>query len=369
MGISQILGATIGPYKTQLLKQHASIQRGYRTHRHEFDSLQNNQRTCFILGTANYGNLGDLAIAEAQYNFIKDNFDGNVVEIPTGKLWEYKRCIQEFADPQRDVICLQGGGNMGDLYSIYEYERCFVMRMFPNMKIIVMPQTISYSNPQSKLARYAQSTYKNHPNLHLFAREKVSFAAMRQYFPEASVALVPDIVLSFNVNTLLDKTPTERAGAVIVLRDDVEKNLNADERGFIDKAIRNVISAPISTTDTVIDTDHEIGITERRGLLSKKLQQFRNAQIIITDRLHGMVFAALTGTPAIVFNNNNHKVRGVYEWIQDLPYITFIQSTKEFPDALKQLTNYDYSKNVYPLKDIYVKFAPPSEDSTGITDI
>ena len=44
---------------------------------------------------------------------------------------------------------------------------------------------------------------------------------------------------------------------------------------------------------------------------------------LITDRIHGMLFAAVTGTPCIALDNVSKKVSGAYEWIQYLDYIQF----------------------------------------------
>ena len=51
----------------------------------------------------------------------------------------------------------------------------------------------------------------------------------------------------------------------------------------------------------------------RKSVIVNKLKEFAGAQLVITDRLHGMVFCYLTNTPCIVFSNYNHKVLGTYE--------------------------------------------------------
>ena len=56
---------------------------------------------------------------------------------------------------------------------------------------------------------------------------------------------------------------------------------------------------------------------------------------MITDRLHGMVFCAITGTPCIVLSNNHHKVKGTYEWIKHLDYIKYVTDIAE---VMKQVT-------------------------------
>ena len=59
--------------------------------------------------------------------------------------------------------------------------------------------------------------------------------------------------------------------------------------------------------------------------------------MVVTDRLHGMVFAAISGTPCIVFSNYNHKVQGTYEWIKYLPYIKYAESVSEAPNYIPEL--------------------------------
>ena len=58
--------------------------------------------------------------------------------------------------------------------------------------------------------------------------------------------------------------------------------------------------------------------------MEKKLLEFSRAKLIITDRLHGMIFAALAETPCIALDNLSKKVSGVYQWISYLDYITIV---------------------------------------------
>ena len=69
---------------------------------------------------------------------------------------------------------------------------------------------------------------------------------------------------------------------------------------------------------------------------------------MITDRLHGMVFAAITSTPCIALSNYNQKVKGTYEWIKHLPYIRFIEDENDIYkhiDELLKLDPYEYDNN------------------------
>ncbi len=57
----------------------------------------------------------------------------------------------------------------------------------------------------------------------------------------------------------------------------------------------------------------------------KKWNEFSSVQLVVTDRLHGMVFSAITGTPCIALDNISHKVYGAYQWLSYLPYLRFLQ--------------------------------------------
>ena len=70
--------------------------------------------------------------------------------------------------------------------------------------------------------------------------------------------------------------------------------------------------------------EQNISPRRREFFLNKKLDEFAKAEIVITDRLHGMIFATITGTPCIAFDNLSNKVSGVYEWIMDQSYVKCI---------------------------------------------
>lgn len=67
-----------------------------------------------------------------------------------------------------------------------------------------------------------------------------------------------------------------------------------------------------------------------RKCVIDKLQEFSTVRLVITDRLHGMVFSVITGTACIAFRN--YKIEGIYKWIEYLQYIQFRDSVEEiFP--------------------------------------
>ena len=68
-----------------------------------------------------------------------------------------------------------------------------------------------------------------------------------------------------------------------------------------------------------------------------------------------MIFALLTGTPCIVFNNSNYKIKGVYKWIEKINYIKFYNE-KEIDKDLNNLIN--LNNNHYNNNDLKNKYQP-----------
>ncbi len=88
-------------------------------------------------------------------------------------------------------------------------------------------------------------------------------------------------------------------------------------------------------TDTIVKK--RIGKRNRKKTGKQKLLEFSCAKLVITDRIHGMLFAALTGTPCIALNNVSGKVSGAYEWIRHLDYIQFVEEQKLTKETVNNL--------------------------------
>ena len=86
---------------------------------------------------------------------------------------------------------------------------------------------------------------------------------------------------------------------------------------------------------------------QRENALQMKFEEFSAVELVITDRLHAMIFCALTGTACIVVASKSPKVRGCYEWINTLDYIRFVddvsQITEEYYKIPKTAHKYDNS--------------------------
>ena len=61
---------------------------------------------------------------------------------------------------------------------------------------------------------------------------------------------------------------------------------------------------------------------------------------VLTDRLHGMIFGIITGTPCVVIDNKNHKISEVYNsWLKDYSNIKLVERVdhKAIIDSLLEM--------------------------------
>ena len=132
-----------------------------------------------------------------------------------------------------------------------------------------------------------------------------------------NVKLVPDMVLSMEPY----ESNAVRNGCLMCLRSDCEKTRTDDQEAIIRTQAAELFGEAVWDTDMV--EKHAVSVEMREAVLRAKFEQFASAELVITDRLHGMIFCAVTGTPCIVVNSKSPKVRGCYEWIKHLDYIRF----------------------------------------------
>lgn len=310
-----------------LLPKTVKIRMNYYRFKNEILAKYNKETPKVIVAlAADYGNLGDLAITKAQVEFIKGNYPNHeIIEFPIGEIYKHLWQLRNICS-ENDIITLIGGGNMGDAYEYFEECRRTIIRYFPKNKVISFPQTFDFS--ESELGKESREKsveiYSQHKDLHIFAREVISFNRMQKYFKENNVYLVPDIVLSLKKI----EPQFERSGITLCLRDDMETKVSSDSKENLIKMIQDKYTN-ISYYDTHIG-DRNYNIDSRDYELEQIWNAFKKSSVVITDRLHGMIFCAITKTPCIVFPNSNHKIVGSYEkWLSNTDYIKLFEEIDE----------------------------------------
>ncbi len=302
----------------------------------------------YIFMAADYGNLGDVALTLAQKQLILKHFPTHKpIEVPASiSLAEMKGYILSVSCG--DVVTIIAGGNMGDVWSWFEMYRQLIVSKLDKYMIYQFPQTVTYTNSilGKNLLYSAKHTYSS-DHLIMMAREKMSYDFMKDNF-DCNSYLAPDVVM-----TLKYWGKHDREGLLLCLRDDREQLLSLKERNEINDVISKS-GLPMSVIDTKVDNTFKYEM--RYSQLDQFIDKVSSAKVIITDRLHGMIFAYITGTPAVVLPNSNRKIEMCYEWISNCGFISFCPSFSvfQFQKLLNLAMNSDVDYEV--LESNYCKF-------------
>ena len=303
-------------------------------------------RKFILFDTPVHGNLGDHAIAVAELKLLRDICGSHIYEFPGCEYYRFRHFISKYISPD-DVILIHGGGFIGTLWAREEDTFIRILDMFSQNKIIVFPQTVYFEDSERgarECRRFYQAISKCR-DFTLFVREKHSHEYMRLHFPSVRTFCVPDLATYLDFPFHCRRTKT----ALFCMRKDHEKTLTPETAALCQEKLR-AHGYSAAFTDTI--AEHPVTRATREKELHKKLTEFAKASVVVTDRLHGMLFSAITGTPCLAFDNASHKVSGVHEWISGLGYIsmadpsddidTCLQTVLEHPGAIYDNGKFDF---------------------------
>ena len=309
------------------------------------------RKNIYVIGTPTHNNVGDNAIAYAELLFLEacGINKKNIKEITVDEYEKYEKLIVKRLRCKNRLICMHGGGNMGNQWPGEEIFRRHVMGQLDINPMIVLPQTFFYTADEKGREDLEKSIpfYNDRKNLTITAREKLSYKLMRESYPDANVILTPDIVLSMNPKVLGIKEG-KRKGVLFVMRCDGERVLTDEDTNAVMQTVEDM-GMEYRVSDMIAAKLAWVDKSKRENVIKEKMNEFTAAELVITDRLHAMVFAAMSNTPCIVLQNNNHKITGTYEWISELPYIRMAENADEAAQLVgefvkqKKECHYDHS--------------------------
>jgi len=260
----------------------------------------------FSLLEASHGNLGDHAIIIGQNELLASALpDYRHFSILHRELDDFINFGRQQVN-DNDLIVLPGGGNMGDTYLSEEVSRRKIIQEFPGNTIISFPQSVYFSDTEQGMNELHRTVkvYSAHKRLHLFTRDSQSMDFLLKNLPDTVIDLFPDTALFLNANK-----SAHRKGVLLCLRNDKEGVLTTQNKISI---LERLDSLGISFTLTDNHLGRDIKASERREVVFNQIELFGGSKLVITDRLHGMIFSILTGTPCIAIDNSNHKIEAFY---------------------------------------------------------
>lgn len=317
---------------------------------YELFNLKNKKDSGIILlATPQHGNLGDQAIVSAERKILYKIYpDKKIYEVPNGYYLKYADAVKKHVN-KNDIIIIDGGGNLGSLWGNEDDKISKIISDYKNNKIVIFPQTCFYEENSERRIQRNRVVYESAKDLTVTLREKRSYDLFNELFPNTKSVLVPDIVLSLKpqINKL-------RNGVLICFRNDREKVISDDIKGNI---VKYLTENKIEYKETSTLVDKKVGKNNREKELKKKFEEFASAQLVITDRLHAMIFSAITDTPCIAVDNSSKKVGGVYEWIKDDKNVIYLSDTNKIIENVSRMlseptTKYDFDYPIDEIKEI-----------------
>lgn len=274
-------------------------------------------------------NIGDHAQVVAIQEWFNKHFKLPIVEIDKDEA-VLLDALKALIRPD-DLIFLHSGGNMADRAMWSENARRGIIKTFLNNRIISLPQTISFGHKQQLLC---ESIYSNHPNLTIIARDLESEKLAKKIFSKATTFAMPDFVLGVDYISPLKKGPKEDRGFKVLacLRDN-------DGESILTEAQRESICKIFKGTTARFDTTFKKPIQrkDRVETLFRTLVTFDKADLIITDRFHGVIFSVLCKKPCVVLNTVDHKLRSSIQWFKDIKFVKLAETLEDIPQIAKEV--------------------------------
>uniref|UniRef100_UPI003F4BB26A polysaccharide pyruvyl transferase family protein n=1 Tax=Brachyspira catarrhinii TaxID=2528966 RepID=UPI003F4BB26A len=285
--------------------------------------LYNNEDKIFFIETPEHNNIGDNAIAYATNKMLKRIFPNKVIIEYTLYDFLYMKDILRKFIKNNDIIFFHGGGNLGNLWPLHEDVRRYVINEYLENKIVIMPQSIYFSEDDNgkKELEKSKKIYNLHKHLAIMVRDIKSYELANEYFYNNNIVLSPDIVLSLSNSIPINNT--NRSGVIFLLREDKEKTIN-------DSTIENIKFYLDSISENYVIENNMSNIhinnykLEREAIVMNQLNKIQKYKLCITDRLHGAIFSYITNTPCIVFNSFYHKIEYGLKCLNDIDSITYI---------------------------------------------
>ncbi|HWK95873.1 MAG TPA: polysaccharide pyruvyl transferase family protein [Pseudolabrys sp.] len=196
------------------------------------------------------------------------------------------------------AIVLHGGGNFGDVWPQFQAFRELIIARYPETPIVILPQTIHFDSiaQRGRSARLLSA----HRQLYIFVRDRESLAFLRE--ANAGGELMPDMAHQLWGRPELSVPGPEHGTLVVRRRDRESRNmagavqfdwdeLNSAVSRFTLRALRKwqTIDNPLRHSVP----NYLLWRLYRDRLVARAVARFRPFATIDTDRLHGMILAAL----------------------------------------------------------------------------
>jgi len=280
-----------------------------------------------------HGNVGDHAQTLGVRRFLRDHFgDYKIITIYRDDVSAHKlRGIAEHLRPQ-DIVFLHSSGDFGSMHDVanhhsgsisYPEVRRQIVKYALSQNIINLPVTAYYQDDEKgKVSLQKDQDAFDQSRFTVLCRELVSLQVVQSNLQCESM-FFPDFVFYLEPKPIA----VPRKGVLTILRNDKEAVLDKKQKSLIIEKLKSKFSDVF-----VKDIMHEYHVIPDFILdeyMERVFEQFQGRELVITDKMHGMITAVITGTPCIALSGGiPHKI---------LAYKPFLAGAVEFVENIAEL--------------------------------
>lgn len=231
--------------------------------------------------------------------------------------------------PAEVVLVLHGGGNFGDWYPEYQALRESVVAHCAARRIVMLPQSLHFRDAGAQ--RRSLDRLLAHRDLHLFLRDAESLDAVRAHDPGHG-RLLPDMAHALWRMPGWIAPPAPPGAATLWLRRrDGEARRVAAPGGFdwadlVGPLDHLAFRALRRAMHRDLDRRHRVTARAWQALtgrvVARARRHFAAHGEIATDRLHGLILAALLERPVRYLDNRYGKLsRYARAWFGSSPWV------------------------------------------------
>jgi len=305
-------------------------------------------KTLFWIGPFSpiHANVGDHAQTLGVQNFLEDHFsDYKVVRIYRDDITVSR--LSNIAKRLRttDLVFLQSSGDFGSMHDVsghhpgsisYPEVRRQIVKLAPSTKIINLPVTAYYENDEKgETSLEKDRSVFNGSKYTVLCRELVSLETVQNKLSCTSL-FFPDFVFYLKPKPLNIK----RSGVRVILRNDKEAMLSESQKIRLISELEDKFSNVIA--EDIMHEFHVVPDYILNNYMNNVFQKFQQSELIITDKMHGMISAVITHTPCIALSGGiPHKILAYKSFLADA--VEFVESPSEIDEAILRIKQKEYS--------------------------
>jgi exopolysaccharide biosynthesis predicted pyruvyltransferase EpsI len=241
--------------------------------------------------------------------------------------WDFDLDHMKRAIGEDGIILFLGGVTVSRLWPSHAEIKRTVAKACPGNRLISLPSTMLFVDEEDRQA--AGAIFGDHDDVIMMARDPVSGASAREVFP-AHVSVVTSHDSTFMLPPQARGSGKPAHDIIWLARDDQEgldttvpENVHVFDWPILDMGSATVLTARVSMkfrrqfpalykpANAMVGASYG-GITRHVMATGRTLMD--EGKVLVTDRLHPHVLAALRGQPCVLLPDKFGKNRAVWEY-------------------------------------------------------